>query len=159
MVFNPRNRSVRRERAEAIDRVIAEVTSWPGVTMAPHPFDAVEFHLEGVEFGRLDRDGVVDVPFVRRIRNALVDRGDVTVDRSVPNSGWVTYQITGGGGARRALRLLRLSYLYRTLAGRDAGAPPEDLRLELESLDLPARVADLFDKLLSRLPERAETDA
>jgi hypothetical protein len=163
IMFNPRSKRAKRaqrDRADAIDRVISEVLKWPGVTMAPHQFDAVEFQLDGVEFGHLDRGGVLGVPFVRRIRNALVDRGEAVVNRWVPNSGWVAYKLSSDTDADHALRLLRLSYLYRTIAvGDGAGASVDDLRRELDALRLPRRIADLFESLIAHRLEEATSDS
>ena len=164
ILFQPGNKKERaRERADAIDRVVLEVLAWPGVSMAPHQFDAVEFQLDGTEFGHLHRDGLLDVPFVRRIRNALVDDGDAAAHPWVPNSGWVTYQVQENADAEHALYLLRLSYLYRTIVSRgqrDDGqaTAPDQLREELEALGLSRRLTEVYGSLLARWLE-ATVDA
>jgi len=155
IMFPPWNRRERaRDRAAALDRVLAEVTSWPGVTMAPHQFDAVEFQMDGTEFGHLHRDGRLDVPFVRRIRNALIDHSDASVHPWVPDSGWVTFTVASPRDADHALFLLRVAYLYRAIASRrlgEAGMPSlETARDGVEALGLQGRIADVFADLLAR---------
>lgn len=160
IMFHPRSRRERaRDRAEAIDRVIEQVLTWPGVTMAPHQFDAVEFQLDDTEFGHLNRNGRLDVPFVRRIRNALVDEGAADVHPWVPNSGWLTYEVAGHDDTDHALYLLRLSYLYRTIVARGGDFDFEALRSELDGLGLSPRLAEVFDGLLSRRLESTANPA
>jgi hypothetical protein len=160
IMFHPRSRRERaRDRAEAIDRVIEQVLTWPDVTMAPHQFDSVEFQLDGTEFGHLNRSGRLDVPFVRRIRNALVDEGAADAHPWVPNSGWLTFDVGGSDDADNAVYLLRLSYLYRTIVTRGGDVDFEALRRELDSLDLPRRLVDIYDSLLSRYLESTAHEA
>ena len=144
LTFNSKSK---RERAAAIDRVIEVVTAWPGVRMAPRQFDAVEFRLGDVEFGHLHRSGRLDVPFLRRLRDALVDDGSAIVHPWVPNSGWITFDIQNDATAEHAIFLLKLSYLHRVIAGGPVDADPGWVRGELEALGLGARIAEVFDTL------------
>lgn len=137
----------RRERAVAIDAVIEEVTSWPGVALAPHQFDAVEFQLAGAEFGVLHRDGRLDVPFVRRIRDALVNAGRAHSHPSVPNSGWTTFAVEDEDSVSGALFLLELAYLYRALSNPGLGVPDGWVHDALAALGLDGPLADAFDDL------------
>jgi hypothetical protein len=162
IMFPPWSKRERaRDRAAALDRIRSEVTSWPGVSMAPHQFDAVEFQLDGTEFGHLHRDGRMDVPFVRRIRNALVEGRDADVHPWVPDSGWVTFSVASGHDVDHALYLLHLSYLYRTIVSvRDgAVATLETARGEVEALQLTGRLSDAFEDLLARRGVAAGVEA
>lgn len=165
MLLHRSGRKLARDRAEALDRILGHVAAWPGVSTAPHHFDAVEFQIDGTEFGHLHRSGVLSVPFVRRIRNALVDAGMADVHPWVPNSGWVTFEVRSMEDVEHAIRLLRLSYLYRAIAARHSreaedGLPtPEEVRDELESLRLPSRLLGVYGGLLSRESEEAPQEA
>jgi hypothetical protein len=139
----------RRERAAAIDRVIEVVSSWPGVRLAPHQFDAVEFQLLGTEFGHLHRSGRLNVPFVRRLRDALVDDGSASAHPWVPNSGWITFEVHDEATAEHALFLLKLSYLHRVMVNRRIDVDPVWIRTELDSLQLGGRLAEVFATLRS----------
>lgn len=159
IIMTPFSSKPRPDRASAIDRVIEEVTSWPGVTMAPHPFDAVEFRLDGVEFGHLNREGRLDIPFVRRIRNALVDGGSVERDPSIPDSGWITFDVEDEAGARHAISLLKLSWIHRSIESGREDVDLLALRDELSRLELPGHVQSWFEDLMARrLGVRATTD-
>ena len=56
-------------------RIEREVAGWEGVTTAPHRFGGVEFRLGNRELGHLHGDRLADLPFVRTVRDMLVDTG------------------------------------------------------------------------------------
>jgi len=91
-------------------RIADEVLSWPGVTSAPHRFGGVEFLLGRREIGHLHGDRVLDVPFPRRVRDALIAEGRAEAHHWVPDSGWVTYRMADDAQVAGALELLRRSY-------------------------------------------------
>ncbi len=93
----------------------AEVSSWPNVSVHPHRFGGREFVVGDAEIGHVYTGGVVDIPFPRAIRDALLDQGRAEEHRWVPNSGWITFRARGADDFRHALWLLRLSYLRYAL--------------------------------------------
>ncbi|MFC6836106.1 luciferase domain-containing protein [Halomarina ordinaria] len=119
--------------------ITTEVGSWPGVTVGPHRFAGTEFSLDGREFGHLHAGWQVDVPFTRRLRDALVAEGAAAEHHLYPESGWVTYYLDSEAGSAGAVRLLRLSYLARVAALRRRADPPG----ELEGVDVAAELARL----------------
>ncbi|MDH3197430.1 MAG: DUF5519 family protein [Candidatus Krumholzibacteria bacterium] len=136
--------------SEAVHRVVTEVETWPGVVTAPHQFGAVEFQLDGTEFGHIHRDGTLDVPFVRRLRNPLVAAGAVSRHRWVPNSGWVTLHVESDEDIERAVRLLRLSYLYRLILRPERPLGLDDIASEIEGIELPLEARRGMLDLLAR---------
>ena len=52
-----------------------EVTSWPGVTAHSHRFAGREFRVGDAEIGHVHVGGVVDIPFTRAMRDALLAQG------------------------------------------------------------------------------------
>lgn len=70
-----------------------EILSWPRVTMRPHQFNAHEFRYNDAEIGHLHAWGVLDVPYPRAIRDALLDEKLAEEHEFVPNSGWTTVHI------------------------------------------------------------------
>jgi hypothetical protein len=115
--------------------------------MAPHPFDAVEFQLAGIEFGRLHRDGRLEVPFVRSVRNALVADGAAEIHPWVPNSGWTAFFVEDDETAAHAVFLLELAFLYRAATNPGLGVPDSWLREALHELKLTGRLSEVFDDL------------
>jgi hypothetical protein len=81
-----------------------------------------EFRFRSAEIGHVHEGGIVDIPFPRSVRDALLDERLAEEHYWVPNSGWVTYRVrsalavqrlVGGAVARRTcatiLKLLRFT--------------------------------------------------
>ena len=75
------------------ETIRAEVSGWPGTTEAPHRFGGVEFNLGTREIGHLHGDRLLDVPFPRRMRDALIADGRAEPHHVLPQSGWVSFRI------------------------------------------------------------------
>ena len=87
-----------------------ELLSWPGVTTDTHRFGGLEFRVNDREIGHLHGDALADLPFPKRVRDALVSRGRAEPHHVLPGSGWVSYRIRGGQDARAVVELFRLNY-------------------------------------------------
>jgi hypothetical protein len=111
-----------------------EVSAWPHVTVHTHRFGGGEFRLGSAEVGHVHKGGVVDIPFPRSFRDALLAEGLAEEHRWVPNSGWATFQVRSEEGLKHALWLMRLSYLRYTL--KTAADPHKLLEQESEGLHL-----------------------
>lgn len=125
-----------------LEAIESEVSRWPCVSMHAHWFGGKEFRFERAEIGHLHLNGVLDIPFTRRIRDALIEHGLAEV-HDVPDSGWTTFRIRSESDVKQGLRLLRLSnvrYLLKT-----ASNPIGLWAQESPVLQLPAAL----DKLLS----------
>ena len=86
------------------------VTSWAGVTVAPHRFGGVEFRLGRRELGHLHGDSHADIAFPRKVRDELVAVGRALPHRAIPDSGWISAPIDNGEGVERAIELFRMAY-------------------------------------------------
>ena len=93
----------------------AEVSAWPNVSIHSHRFGGREFRYGSAEVGHTHTGGIVDIPFPRSVRDALLAEGLAEAHRWVPNSGWTTFQIRSEEDLSHALWLMRLSYLRYTL--------------------------------------------
>lgn len=94
----------------AAERIIHEVTSWPGVTSAPHRFGGVEFRLGRRELGHLHGSRLADIPLPRRLHDEFVASGRVREHRWVPDSGWSSRDIRTDEDVDDVIALLRLNY-------------------------------------------------
>jgi hypothetical protein len=92
------------------------VSSWEGVEVAPHRFGGIEFCLGRRELGHLHGDRIADLPFPRRVRDELIAAGRARPHHVLPDTGWVTAQLGGPGGADGVIELFRLSYERATKA-------------------------------------------
>jgi hypothetical protein len=99
------------------DRIAGEVLSWEGVTAAPHRFGGVEFKLGKRELGHLHGDRLADLPFPRRLRDELVESGRARPHHVLPETGWVSFWISGESDVAKVVELFRMSY-ERALTAR-----------------------------------------
>ena len=51
------------------------VSSWPQISVHPHRFAAREFRFGNAEVGHVHDSSIVDIPFPRSIRDALLAEG------------------------------------------------------------------------------------
>ena len=70
-----------------------EVSLWSNVSVYPHRLGGTEFRFGNAEIGHIHAGGIVDIPFPRSIRDALITEGLADEHRWVPNSGWITFRI------------------------------------------------------------------
>jgi len=119
------------------------VGSWPQVSVHGHRFGGREFRFQSAEIGHVHPGGIVDLPFPRPVRDALLDERLAQEHHWVPNSGWVTFRVRSQGELEHALWLLRLSYLRYAL--KTAANPREIFERESDQLHLSARFKSLLE--------------
>ena len=134
------------------------VASWPGVETLPHRFGGREFRLGRNEFGHVHGDSLVDIPFPRAVRDALVAIGRARRHHVLPDTGWVSFPVDGADGRADAVELLRLAYLLRLVARQrrpdaEPSASVVDAAAELAAMNLPPAVRSAVDEY-ARPPER-----
>jgi hypothetical protein len=88
-----------------------EIASWPHMSVHPHRFGGSEFRVGNAEVGHVHQGGVVDIPFPRSFRDALLAQGLAEEHRWVPNSGWVAFHVRREEDLKHPMWLMRLSYL------------------------------------------------
>jgi hypothetical protein len=130
------------------NRLVEQLSSWPGVSTNPHRFGGKEFRFKAAEIGHIHPGGIVDIPFPRSVRDALLAEGLAQEHRWVPNSGWITFQIRGEDDFTHGLWLMRLSYLRYTL--KTANDPLRYLDDQSEELHLAPQLKSLFEALVPR---------
>lgn len=131
-----------------------QVSTWPHVSIHPHRFGGREFRFESAEVGHIHTGGIVDIPFTRSIRDALLARGLAEEHHWVPNSGWITFRVRNGEDLNHALWLMRLSYLRYAL--KRAADPRKLLVQESDELQLSPQFRSLLEEFL---PLSARQDA
>jgi hypothetical protein len=94
-----------------VDRIVAEVTAWDGISPAPHRYGGTEFRLGTREVGHLHLGGMLDIPFQKAVRDALIADGRAEPHHLLHDTGWTSYYIRSERDAAGALWLLRLAYL------------------------------------------------
>ena len=130
-----------------------EVSAWPQISVHPHRFGGREFLLGSAEVGHMHEGGIVDIPFPRVVRNALLAAGLAEQHHWVPNSGWITFHVHNEEDVGHALWLMRLSYLRYAL--KTASDPQRMLEQESNELHLSTE----FKSLLERFVQKATRPA
>ena len=131
-----------------LDRLEAELSGWPNVSIHPHRFGGREFRVGKAEIGHVHVGGVVDIPFPRGIHDVLLAQGLAEEHRWVPNSGWITFHARLQEDFAYALWLMRLSYLrYMLKSAPDAYAL---LQRESRALDLSPEFESLLAQSIAR---------
>jgi hypothetical protein len=93
-----------------VEQLEREVTSWPGVSASAHRFAGREFRFRDAEIGHVHAGGVVDIPYPRAMRDAVLAAGLAQEHAWVPNSGWITFHVRHEDQMAHAIWLMRLSY-------------------------------------------------
>jgi hypothetical protein len=131
------------------DALEHEVSSWPNVSVHPHRFGGREFRFGSAEVGHIHPGVVVDIPFPRSVRDALLADGLAAEHHWVPNSGWITFRIRREHDLKHALWLMRLSYLRYSL--KTSTDPRTLLEQESEKLTLNTKFKMLLEPFASKV--------
>ncbi|MDS0284189.1 luciferase family protein [Haloarcula onubensis] len=137
--------------AETVERLIDDVSEWPHVTVGEHRFGGTEFRVGPREIGHVHAWGMLDIAFLKRLRDVLVAAGETGPHHLLTESGWTTEYIESPAEFDHARWLLRLSYLYHVnvLKGTPAGAEEfadVDVEAELVDLGLSDELRAAFDR-------------
>jgi luciferase-like monooxygenase len=125
-----------------------EISSWPDVSVHPHRFGGKEFRFGSAEIGHIHPGGVVDIPFPRSVRDALLAGALAEEHHWVPNSGWITFRIASEHDLKHALWLMRLSYLRYAL--KISTDPRSLLEQESKKLLLSPQFKSLFEPFVPK---------
>ncbi len=137
-------------------RLEEEVSEWPSISVHPHRFGGREFLFgSGAEVGHIHTGGIVDIPFPRAVRNALLAAGLAEQHHWVPNSGWVTFHVRNEEDLNHALWLMRLSYLRYAL--KTANDPRELLEQESAELNLTPEFKSLLERFVPKTANHSAT--
>jgi luciferase-like monooxygenase len=96
--------------ANAQNRIAQTLTSWEGVSTAPHRFGGVEYRLGTRELGHIHGDHLVDIPFPKKVRDEIVTAGLAEPHHILPETGWVSFYLREESDVQNVIELLRRSY-------------------------------------------------
>ncbi len=129
-----------------LKKLESQVSTWPHVSVHQHRHGGREFRFESAEIGHVHTGGIVDIPFTRSIRDALLREGLAEEHHWVPKSGWITFHVRNDEDLSHALWLMRLSYLRYAL--KRAIDPRELLGQESDDLCLSPQYRSLLEEFL-----------
>lgn len=125
-----------------------EVSAWQDISVHPHRFGGREFRFGSAEVGHVHIGGIVDIPFPRSLRDALLAKELAEEHHWVPNSGWITFRIRREEDLCHALWLMRLSYVRYVV--KTAIDPRRLLEQESEELHLSPDFKLLLEPFVPR---------
>jgi hypothetical protein len=152
--------ATRQEIADTVKKLIDEVGSWTGVTVGDHRFGGTEWRVGPREIGHVHEWGMLDIAYLRALRDVLIEENQTGVHHLLDQSGWTTFYVQHPDDYDHARWLVRLSYLYhvnilqKTPAGADEYAAI-DVLAELDALDPSDAVQEAFER---RRPGKVGTD-
>jgi hypothetical protein len=94
----------------AQETITKAVTAWEGVTVQPHRFGGAEYMIGRREIGHLHGDQLVDIPFPKKVRDAIVLENRAQPHHILPESGWVSFYLRQPEDVEQAIALLAESY-------------------------------------------------
>jgi Family of unknown function (DUF5519) len=118
-------------------------------------FGGKEFLFGSAEVGHIHIGGIVDIPFPRSVRDALLANGLAEEHHWVPNSGWITFRVRTEDDLSHALWLMRLSYLRYAL--KSATDPRGLLEQETEELHLSPEFKSLLERFVPKAANHSAT--
>ena len=139
-----------------LERLEEEVSAWQNISIHPHRFGGMEFRFGDAEVGHVHTNGIVDIPFPRSVRDALLEQGLAGEHRWVINSGWITFHVCSEPDLKHAVWLMGLSYLRYAL--RISTDPYRLLEQETERLHLSPRLRSLFDAFVPKTANHSATE-
>jgi hypothetical protein len=142
--------------SEYLKKLEAEVSRWPDVSFYPQRFGDREFLRGSAEVGHVHVSGVVDIPFPRSVRDALLAEGLAEDHGWVPNSGWITFQMRGEADLGHALWLMRLSHLRYAL--KTSTDPQKLFAQESEELHLNDHFKSLLQPLVPKTAKQVSAE-
>lgn len=118
-----------------VGRFVETVSQWEAIENEPHRFGGTEFKIGNVEIGHIHRNnGMVDIPFTVKMREALVAEGRAQHHHLLHDSGWISFFVRDEASLEQAIWLMRLSYLQK----RSRRKPLE--AAEIEALQLSPKL-------------------
>ena len=133
-----------------------EVSGWPNISVHPHRFTGKEFRFGSAELGHVHVGGIVDIPFPRSVRDALLAEGLAEEHLWVPNSGWITFHVRSEADLKHAIWLMRLSYLRYVL--KISVDPRGLLEQESEQLHLSPKFRSLLEPFVPNTEKHVSTE-
>lgn len=134
-----------------VDQLIDEVGSWTGVTVGEHRFGGTEWRVGPREIGHVHAWGMLDIAYLRALRDVLIEEEQTGPHHLLDESGWTTFYIERPADYDHARWLVRLSYLYhvnvlkKTPAGAEEYASV-DVSSELDALAPSDGVRTAFER-------------
>jgi hypothetical protein len=89
------------------------ICSWPEVERCKHMYGGTEFRVFNRSFGHIHANGLLDLPFKKDLRDALVERGHAQWHHFKKDMMWVSVQLKKPSDFEKAKPVLLLAYYVK----------------------------------------------
>lgn len=96
-----------------MDEIESEVMSWEKVSVSIHKYGGIQFNKGSHEIGHIHGNGLLDIPFSKKVQAHFIEEGRVLEHHTISNSGWSSFYIRTLEDKEYAIELLQASYLMR----------------------------------------------
>lgn len=101
------------EIISVIDKIEMTAETWSGIEFSTHKFGGLQLNYKGREVGHIHSNGIIDIPFPKKIRDTLIKNGRAANHHIFTESGWISFYIQTEKDYDAAIALLQLSYEYK----------------------------------------------
>lgn len=140
-----------------LKKLETEVSAWPNVSIHPHRFGGREFLFGSSEVGHVHVGGIVDIPFPRPVRDALLADSLAEEHHWVPSSGWITFRMRNEEDLSHAVWLMRLSYLRYAL--KTSTDPRKLFEQQSEELRLNPSFKSLMEPFVPKTAKQVSAES
>jgi hypothetical protein len=91
-------------------KIVDEITSWPGVTTSGNQLQGVEFRFGPAQLGHLHSFEVAHIPVSTDLYSVLIRSGTARPHPVFTNSNWVEVPMSTPEDGERLIALFRLNY-------------------------------------------------
>lgn len=95
---------------DCIDEIEKEVLQWSDTSTQTHKYGGLQFNYKGKELGHIHSNGLLDMPFSRKIKAELMTERRIQDHHSFKNTGWISFYMHTEDDAKYGLQLLKLAY-------------------------------------------------
>jgi hypothetical protein len=96
-----------------MDEIELEVMKWENISVVNHKYGGMQFNKNGHEIGHIHGNGLLDIPFNKKLKHLLMEEGKINEHHTIKNSGWSSFYIQSKDDKGYALKLLQESYKLR----------------------------------------------
>ncbi len=95
---------------QAQTTIEANVMAWEGVEGEAHFGNGRLYRVGQREVGHIHGDDLVDIPFPKKVHDAVIAAGRADIHHVLPESGWVCVYLRQSEDVQTAIDLLKVSY-------------------------------------------------
>jgi len=89
---------------------VQQIKKWEGVSTHYHRYGGLEFRVNGIEFGHIHGNGLVDLKLNKALALCSIQQQLAENHHVQKDSGWISYYISSEGNLATLLQLTNIAY-------------------------------------------------